>query len=24
VVRWTWPDLTHFAPVAARLRARLT
>ncbi|TQM38579.1 type IV toxin-antitoxin system AbiEi family antitoxin domain-containing protein [Pseudonocardia cypriaca] len=24
VVRWTWPDLTHFAPVAARLRSRLT
>jgi hypothetical protein len=24
VVRWTWGDLTRFAPVAARLRARLT
>jgi hypothetical protein len=22
VVRWTWPDLTNFAPVAARLRDR--
>jgi hypothetical protein len=22
VVRWTWSDLTHFAPVAARLRER--
>jgi hypothetical protein len=22
VVRWTWPDLTNFAPVAARLRER--